>query len=31
MNYRIIGEPLPAVLCTLEQNETMITERGSMS
>ena len=31
MKYRIVGEPLPAVLCTLEQGETMITERGSMS
>ena len=31
MKYRIVGEPLPAVLCTLAQGETMITERGSMS
>ncbi|MBQ6824666.1 MAG: AIM24 family protein, partial [Clostridia bacterium] len=31
MRYRIIGEPLPAVICDLEPGETMITERGSMS
>ncbi|MEE0914329.1 MAG: TIGR00266 family protein [Ruminococcus sp.] len=31
MQYKIIGEPLPAVICDLAPNETMITERGSMS
>lgn len=31
MKYEIKGTPLPVVLCELEQNETMITERGSMS
>lgn len=31
MKYKIEGAPLPAVICTLENNETMITERGSMS
>lgn len=31
MQYKIIGEPLPVVQCDLEPNETMITERGSMS
>lgn len=30
MQYKIIGEPLPIVQCDLEQNETLITERGSM-
>ena len=31
MEYRIIGEPLPVVECTLQENETMITESGAMS
>ncbi len=31
MQYKIEGEPLPVVSCTLQANETMITERGSMS
>ena len=30
MNYNIIGEPFPAVVCTLNADESMITERGSM-
>lgn len=31
MQYRIIGEPLPAVICDVAPGETLITERGSMS
>lgn len=31
MKYKIVGEPLPVVICDVEQNETLITERGSMS
>lgn len=31
MQYQIIGEPLPVVICDVAQGETMITERGSMS
>ncbi|MBR3290118.1 MAG: AIM24 family protein, partial [Clostridia bacterium] len=31
MRYQIIGEPLPVVICDLENGETMLTERGSMS
>lgn len=31
MKYNIVGEPLSAVICTLEPGETMITESGSMS
>ncbi|MCH5333696.1 MAG: TIGR00266 family protein [Agathobacter sp.] len=31
MNYTIEGEPLPVVICTLENEETMITEKGAMS
>ena len=31
MNYSIEGEPLPVVICNLEANETMITEKGAMS
>lgn len=31
MTYTIEGEPLPAVICNLEDNETMITEKGAMS
>lgn len=31
MQYQIKGGNLPVVICDLEENETMITERGSMS
>ena len=31
MNYRIMGEPLPVVICDLAPGETMITESGAMS
>lgn len=31
MRYEIKGEPLPVVVCYLENGEKMITERGSMS
>ncbi len=31
MRYEICGEPLPVVICHVNQGETMITERGSMS
>lgn len=31
MTYTIEGEPLPAVICNLENGETMITEKGAMS
>ncbi len=31
MKYNIVGEPLPVVICDLENNETMITESGAMS
>ena len=31
MQYQILGEPLPVVICNVESGETMITERGSMS
>ena len=31
MKYTIQGEPMPVVLCELEENESMITEKGSMS
>ena len=31
MKYEIKGTPLPVVICELEANEKMITERGSMS
>ena len=31
MNYSIEGEPLPIVICNLDANETMITEKGAMS
>ena len=30
MNYQILGEPLPVVVCSLRSGEAMITERGSM-
>lgn len=31
MNFKIVGEPLPVVICDVEANESLITERGSMS
>lgn len=31
MRYEIKGEPMPVVICYLEQGEKMVTERGSMS
>lgn len=31
MDYSIEGEPLPVIICTLEDGETMITEKGAMS
>ena len=31
MQYKIVGEPLPVVICELSSGESMITERGSMS
>ena len=31
MRYQIIGEPLPVVICDVEPNEVLITERGAMS
>ena len=31
MRYEIIGEPLPVVTCYVNEAETLITERGSMS
>lgn len=31
MTYSIEGEPLPVVICSLENDETMITEKGAMS
>lgn len=30
MEYKIVGEPMPAVLCEVAANESMITEGGSM-
>ena len=30
MQYQIIGEPMPAVICQLAAGERMITEKGSM-
>ena len=30
MKYKIIGEPMPVVVCDLAGGESMITERGSM-
>lgn len=30
MKYEIIGEPMPLVVCHVDQGESMITERGSM-
>jgi len=31
MNYKIVGEPMPAVICELENGEAMICEPGAMS
>ncbi len=31
MQYNIIGDSLPAVICTLQPGETMITESGAMA
>ena len=31
MQYHIVGEPLPAVICDVEAGETLITESGAMS
>lgn len=31
MQYKILGEPLPVVVCELLSGESLITERGSMS
>ena len=31
MKYSIEGEPLPVVICELDANEKMITEKGAMS
>ncbi|WP_352400636.1 TIGR00266 family protein [Anaerotignum sp.] len=31
MKYEILGETLPVVICKLDANETMITEKGSMA
>ena len=30
MEYKIVGEPLPAVICRVGAGETLITERGAM-
>lgn len=30
MRYNITGEPMPVVICDVETNESMITEKGSM-
>lgn len=30
MRYQITGEPMPVVICEVEANEAMITEKGSM-
>lgn len=31
MKYDIVGTPLPVVICTLNQGERMVTEKGAMS
>ncbi len=31
MQYNILGEPMPVVICNVDAGETLITERGSMS
>lgn len=30
MQYQIIGEPMPVVICNLQAGESMVTEKGSM-
>ena len=30
MKYKIVGEPTPVVICDLDPNESVVTERGSM-
>ena len=30
MRYNITGEPMPVVICDVDANESMITEKGSM-
>jgi uncharacterized protein (TIGR00266 family) len=30
VKYEILGEPMPVVVCNLEKDESMITEKGSM-
>lgn len=30
MQYKIVGEPMPVVICELNADESMVTERGSM-
>ena len=30
MRYQIVGDPTPVVICDIENNESMITEKGSM-
>lgn len=30
MRYNITGEPMPVVICDVEANESMVTEKGSM-
>ena len=30
MQHKIIGDPMPVVICDLAQDECMITEKGSM-
>ena len=29
MQYQIVGDTLPAVICTVDANETLITENGA--
>lgn len=31
MDYKIVGEPLPVVICSVEPGETLISESGAMS
>ena len=31
MQYQIVGDTLPAVICTLDTKETLITENGAMA
>ena len=30
MQYKIIGDSLPAVICDVNEGETLITEKGAM-